>query len=244
MSLLMVGFPVSSNADDAAAPLEANYCRPIDGIVKTLAKFDSLEASKRDTVAAELTLILALDENELLPERIELRDGKTILPIVFGANNASIGFSDQLRKMSETASLCTIDPARAGRAQADRGFNTNMSMTVRFKDRSGKHSLTQLEDGLKDGRSHYKKLAGAMGFMVPKFDYISVRGADGANPPRVWATTEGADVGEPDYELYNGARLIALKTLEAMGADGVRIEDPDYRMSPSPDAKTIAKFTG
>jgi hypothetical protein len=37
---------------------------------------------------------------------------------------------------------------------------------------------------------------------------------------------------------------VAFDILEDMGADGVRIEDGYYRMSPSPDAETVEKFAG
>lgn len=243
-ALMALSLATPAYAQDAAELLEADYCRPAGGVSETLAKFDSLKASKRDTVGPDLTLRLALDEDEPMPERVELRDGETVLPITFDADNASIGFTDQIRQVSDAASLCIVDPDRAGRTRTDRGFGVNMNMGVRFKDTPGTHSLTQIEDGMKDGRSHYKKMAGAMGFMVPKFDYIAVAGQDKTNPPHVWATANGLDLGQPEFELYDGARMIGLKTLEAMGADGVRIEPVDYRMSPSPDAKTVAKFAG
>lgn len=243
-ALIALSIPATAYADDEGEVLVADYCRPAGGVSETLAKFDSLKASKRDTVGPDLTLRLTLDADEAMPERIELRDGETVLPIIFDADKASVGFTDQIRQVSEAASLCIVDPNRAGRARADRGFGVNMNMGVRFKETPGTHSLTQIEDGMKDGRSHYKKMAGAMGFLVPKFDYIAVAGDDDAVPPQVWATANGVDLGEPDYELYDGARMIALKTLEAMGADGVRIEPAQYRMSPSPDAKTVAKFAG
>lgn len=243
-SLLALILAAPSYADDAAVPLDADYCRPAGGVSETLAKFDSLKAGKRDTVGPDLTLRLTLDEGETMPERIELRDGDTVLPIIFDATNASIGFTDQIRQLSDAANLCIVDPDRAGRMRTDRGFVLNMNMGVRFKETPGTHSLDQIEDGLKDGRSHYKKMVGAMGFMVPKFDYIAVAGPDQANPPQVWATAKGMDLGQPDFELYDGSRMIALTTLETMGADGVRIEATDYRMSPSPDAETVAKFAG
>lgn len=81
-----------------------------------------------------------------------------------------------------------------------------------------------------------------MGFMVPKFDHLAVAGNDPQDPPRLWATRDGQDIAEPDGVLMNGGRLIAVKDLEKMGADGIRVEG-NYRLSPSPDAKTVEKFT-
>lgn len=240
--LLMVTTP--AHAEDIPQPLGEEYCMPAGGINETLAKFDSLKAEKRDTVGADLALTVELQDDEIMPERIELRDADTVIPLRFDDTNRSIGFIDQLRQVTNAASLCVIDPARAKRMRADSGFLVDISMGVRFKDTPGTHALSQIKDGLKDGRSHYKKMAGAMGFMVPKFDYIAVAGDDKATPPRVWATAEGIDLGEPEFELYDDTRMIAYKVLETMGADGVRIEDGYYQMSPSPDAKTIAKFSG
>ncbi|GHA90035.1 hypothetical protein GCM10009069_11500 [Algimonas arctica] len=240
-TLLLV---TAAQAEDAPKPLSDEYCMPAGGIHDTIAKFDSIKPEKRDTVGPDLSLTFKLQENEIMPERVELRDADTVSPVQFNDKNRSIGFIDQLRAVSDAASLCIIDPARADRTREDRGFIVDINMGVRFKDTPGTHSLSQIEDGMKDGRSHYKKMVGAMGFMVPKFDYIAVAGEDDSAPPRVWATAEGVDLGEPDFELYDGARMVSIKALEKMGADGVRVEEGYYRMSPSPDAKTVAKFSG
>lgn len=243
-STLLLMASVPAFAEDAPQPMGEEYCLPAGGIGDTVAKFDSLKPGKRDTVGPDLTLAFALDEGETMPEQVELRDDDLVLPLVFDDKNKSVGFIDQLRQVSTEASLCIIDPARADRTRADRGFSVDINMGVRFKDTPGAHSMAQLEDGMKDGRSHYKKMVGAMGFMVPKFDYIAVAGDDKTTPPRVWATMDGVDLGEPSFETYDGARMIAMDALEEMGADGVRIEDGYYRMSPSPDAETVAKFAG
>lgn len=243
--LLAVAAPAyAEETEDAPQPLGEEYCLPAGGINETLAKFDSLKAAKRDTVGPDLALSVKLQDDEIMPERVELRDVDTVIPLRFDDKNRSIGFVDQLRDVSNTASLCIIDPARAERTRADRGFLVDINMGVRFKETPGAHSIDQIEDGLKDGRSHYKKMVGAMGFMVPKFDYIAVAGEDEATPPRVWATSGGVDLGEPEFEIYDGARMVGIKALQDMDADGVRIEDGYYRMSPSPDAKTVAKFAG
>lgn len=244
LTALLLVTTAPARADDVPKPLGEEYCLPTGGINDTLAKFDSLKPEKRDTVGPDLSLAFELEEGENMPDRVELRDKDIVIPVQFNDENRSIGFVDQLRAVSNEASLCIIDPARADRTREDRGFLVDISMGVRFKETPGTHPLSQIEDGMKDGRSHYKKMAGAMGFMVPKFDYLAVAGEDDATPPRLWATANGVDLGEPEYELYDGARMVSVKALEKMGADGVRIEDGYYRMSPSPDAETVAKFSG
>ncbi|GLQ20955.1 hypothetical protein ACFFUB_07635 [Algimonas porphyrae] len=229
---------------DAPKAMGPEYCFPAAGIQETLAKFDSLKDKKRDTVGPEIAISLEMEEGENPPERIEIRDEAGVMPVTFDDYHRTHNLTDQLRDASLAAELCVVDPDRAGRLPTERGYAFNVGMGVRFKRTNGTHMMAEIEDGLKDGRSHYKKMVGAMGFMVPKFDHVAISGRDDANPPRVWATADGADLGEPAFELYDGARMIHIDTLEDMGADGLRIEGDYYRMSPSPDAKTVARFAG
>lgn len=244
LSALIVAIAPTAMAEEAPQPIGDEFCFSIDGIGKTLSKFDSLKPEKRDVVGAEIAMQFELEDGEVMPERVELREGEKAQLVMFDDQDRSVGLSEQLRAMSEPDSVCVIDPPRAERLGKDIGYSVDFGVGVRFKMTPGTHSLTEIEKGLKDGRSHYKKMVGAMGFMVPKFTHITVSGDDDANPPRVFATAKGQDIGEPNFELYDGTRMIAVKVLEDMGADGVRVEGDKYRMSPSPDAKTIEKFTG
>lgn len=248
LTVLLSAVSVQANDEDADAstpkPLGEEACFPADGILETLAKFDSLKAKRRDTVGPEIAIQLDFDDGELPPQQVEIRDEDLVVPITFDDDYRSVGLTDHLRAVDEGAELCVVDPDRAGRMPSDRGYRFDIGMGVRFKDASGTHSLETIEDGLKDGRSHYKKMVGAMGFMVPKFDHIAVAGRDETSPPQIWATANGADLGEPTSELYDGARMVHINTLKEMGADGIRIDAGYYRISPSPDAKTVAKFSG
>ncbi|GLQ24294.1 hypothetical protein GCM10007853_21680 [Algimonas ampicilliniresistens] len=242
LSVLILTAAPTAMAEDAPQPIGDEFCFSIDGIGETLGKFDSLKPEKRDVVGAEIAMQFELEDGELMPERVELREGDQARMVMFDDQGRSVGLSDQLRSMAAPDSVCVMDPPRAERFGKDIGYSVDFGVGVRFKETPGTHSLTEIEEGLKDGRSHYKKMVGAMGFMVPKFTHIAVSGEDETTPPKVFATANGQDIGEPDFELYDGARMIAVDTLEDMGADGVRIEGDTYRMSPSPDAKTVAKF--
>lgn len=241
-SLLALAAP-SAKADDAPKPLGPEFCIPTADMTKMLGKFAGLKASKRDTVGPDFRMSIETDEGEAMPERVELRDGEAVMPIAFDDMGRSVGLQQRVLDASEDASLCIVDPARAERTFEAVGYTVDFGMAVRFKETPGTHSMEEIEDGLKDGRSHYKKMVGAMGFMVPKFDHIAVAGDDEDTPPTVMAMRDGQDIGAPDFERHDGARLIAMETLEDMGADGIRVIG-DYRMSPSPDAETVAKFSG
>jgi hypothetical protein len=231
-------------ADDGSPDdpvMDEEFCFPITGVKGALDKFDGLKPHRVDTVGVNLTLSLDLAEGEALPERIELRDGDTIVPIPLDPQTHGASLTHIARSASNEASLCAVDPARAGRLMSERGYGVSMGMGVRFHETPGHHSLDQIEDGLKDGRAHYRKMVGAMGFMVPKFDHIAVAGQDPENPPRVWATKDGQDLAEPAFIIFNNARMIAMDTLNELEADSIRIEG-DYRLSPSPDQKAVERF--
>ncbi len=235
---------LAQSSEEGPKTIPAESCFPIEGIRKTLVKMESLKESRRDTVQATMGLSFELEPGEAMPERLEFRDAGRVLPVVLNADNESVGLKEQMLEVSEAAELCNVDPAREGRLRGDRGYTQSFSLAVRFIDTPGTHTLEELEDGTKDGRAHYKKMAGAMGFMVPKFDHVAVAGNDDDAPPRLFATRNGQDVGELTGQLMNNGRLVPLDAIEEMDADGLRVDAPDgyYRLSPSPDAKTVEKF--
>lgn len=244
MSLSAIAAPALAQEDPAPAALTpgGESCFPAKDITKQINKMENLKASKRDTVRVFFEATLDVPEGQPYPERLEVRDADQITPIKLDlVSGRTLNMQDTLRTASEDAQMCIIDPYREQRGEEKMSFG--VSMRVGFIETPGSHSLAQIEDGLKDGRSHYKKMAGPMGFMVPKFGHIALASDDEDNPPRAFVTRAGADIGEPEFEIYDGARLIDVDQIEAMGGDGLRVDGP-YRMSPSPDAKTIAKFSG
>lgn len=220
---------------------EGTFCFPTKEITKQITKMEDLKDSKRDTVRVFFEANIKIPEGVDYPERFELRDGDHVTEIILDRETGrTTNLQDTLRGASSDAEMCIIDPDRAEDEKDKMSFS--LGMRVAFIETPGTHTLAELQDGLKDGRSHYKKMAGAMGFMVPKFGYVAVA-SDADTPPQVFVTRNGTDLGEPEFEISSNARLYAVEQIEEMGGDGLRIAGP-YRMSPSPDAKTIARFSG
>lgn len=247
LSILCISLSVTTaQSQDAPPTMGPETCLPVESLKESLSQFDGLKPDRLDTVRAGLTLSMPPKETEAdmpltQPDRVEVREGDTILPLTLDPDRHQIVLTDIVPTLSETAQLCIVDTDLDGLPATERPYSVDFGLGVRFLETPGTHTMDELEDGLKDGRSHYKKMAGAMGFMVPKFGHMAVAGDDPENPPRLWGTREGQDLTEPDFVLINGGRLVSFKDLEKMGADGIRIEG-DYRLSPSPDAKTVEKF--
>jgi hypothetical protein len=238
----------AEEAEPTETPIfEGEFCFPTADLKKELSKFEKLDTDKRDTVGAVFTVAFTLEDDVAPPESVELRDGEAVKPFPFsryGDQVMTANLTGDIVAASDTAELCAVDQEKAGRAFDDMGYEFDMGLNVRFLDTPGTHDLTQLKDGMKDGRSHWKKMVGAMGFMVPKFDHIAVAGIDAENPPIVTALKDGVPVGTPEGEVFDGARMIDIDALEDLGADAVRIDADYYRLTPSPDAKTVKRFMG
>ncbi|MGB3456124.1 MAG: hypothetical protein WBA35_07165 [Litorimonas sp.] len=225
-------------------PMEEEFCIGAAGFVEWFDTFAGLKPSRLDTVGAEMVMRFDFDPDEAPPERVELREGNTVRVLPFEEDGVRILLTEIVPGLPEAAQICVVDPDRAGRMHATRGYRFGFGSGVRYRSRSGTHDLAELEDGLKDGRAHYRKMAGAMGFMVPKFDHVAVAGNDPDAPPLLFATRGGQDLGALEGELLSGGRIVPMEALEALGADGVRVEDRPYRLSPSPSPKMVRRFMG
>ena len=258
-ALTVLALATPALAQDADAPeaprlMEAEYCFGVAGFIKQLRKFDELDADRRDTVGPVLQMRFLLHEGEAGTMRAELRQDDTVVPIALSQSGDSVesgNLVDILRERGsevegggEGLQMCVVDPAREGRAWNEPGYDLRSGFGIRFIETPGTHTMESLKKGGKDGRKHWKKMAGAMALLVPKFDHIAVATDDPDNPPVVTALKNGVSVGTPEGELYDGARMIDLDDLEDLGADSIRVEATDYRLTPSPDAKTVRRFSG
>ena len=244
-------FAVPAVADDLSeATLQDRYCYGVKSYKKQLRKMDKLDADRRDTVGPVMQISFDFEPGEATPDSVQFRPDSDASPTsVFtiertGDVGRTPNLADALRAASETDRLCVIDPSRKGRRWGALGYKVQTGVGVQFLATPGTHSMAELEDGTRDGRKHWKTMAGAMGFMVPTFDHVAVASDERDSPPVVTALKDGAAIGAVEGEIYDGARMVPLEALEEMGADAIRVEAEHYRLTPSPDAKTVARFAG
>ena len=238
---------LADDGDDAPRLMPAEWCMGAPRFRDTLAKFDGLKAHKRDRVGPVLDFVIVLEPGEAPPQGFEFRDGDTVRALDSlrsGDTVRSENIVPFVESASPDAKACVVDPAREGRAVESRGYSNTVGFGVRFLDASGEHALDDLEDGLKDGRSHWKRMVGMMGFAMPKFDWVAVASDASDTPPRLFALKDGNVLGELEGEFLDNARMVSMDALEAMGADALRVEGSDYRLTPSPSPKTVRRFMG
>ena len=247
--LLLLAAPAAADDGAAGSPrlMPAEWCMGAPRFQEALAKFDRLDADTRDRVGPVLDFVLTLEPGEAPPQVFEFRDAeRTVRLRQFRSGDVvrSENIVPFARAAGPDAKACVVDPAREGRPVESRGYSNTVGFGVRFLDTPGTHTLAELEDGLKDGRAHWKKMVGMMGFAMPKFDWIAVADDATNEAPRVLALKDGAVLAEMEGEFLDGARMVAMDELEALGADAVLVEAEDYRLTPSPSPKTVRRFMG
>ncbi len=240
--LLAMAIPAFADDEDAPKLRGEEQCFPFGGAVKQMNKFTKLKPEKRDTVgispAAKLTLN---EEGASYPERLFIRDNgvETDLNVDAEGNVTNFGL---IFEGSEDVFLCSYDPARAGTPLEDDSISFSMDMDIRYLENTGYHDLATLKDGLKDGKSHYKKMAGAMSFMVPKMSHVMIAYDAEDTPAMFKAIKDGAEIDIPTPDTFCDEPMISVETLEEMGADGLKIIGGPYKLMPTPNAKMLAKF--
>jgi len=192
---------------DAPKLRELINCFPAKNITEMVAKFQSLDADKRDTV------------DMLFEASFKVKDG------------------------GETAELCSEDPTREGTPHGE-GLNFGISSDVHFLTNNGYHDLATLKDGLKDGKSHYKKMVpAAMRMLVPSLKYVMIEYEAEDTPPQFTAMKGQEPVTGLEHETFCELAMIKVKDLEKLGADGLKVMGGSYNLTPVPGVKTLKRFT-
>jgi len=115
---------------------------------------------------------------------------------------------------------------------------------VHFLTNSGYHDLATLEDGLKDGKSHYKKMVpAAMRMLVPSLKYVMIEYDVEDTPPQFTAVKGQEPIEGLEHETFCELAMIKVIDLEKLGADGLKIMGGAYNLTPVPGVKTLKRFT-
>jgi hypothetical protein len=230
----------TEGADEEMRPAE--MCFPAKDMIKYQQKFAKLDAKKKDTVsvkpAAQFEIMTV---GASFPQRFFVRDGdvETDMPILPDGSVPSFG---TLFAASKDAEICIFDPARAGTPKDEKSIKFDVNMDVSFNQAGGTHSLAELEDGLKDGKSHYKKMFGAMSFMMPNLTHVILSYEAEDTPVQITATQGGAPITGLTSEAFAGAHVIEVAAIEALGGDGLQIVGGTYQLEPGLSVEKMKKF--
>jgi len=241
---LLISMPaLAEDKEDTAPKLrELVNCFPAKDIMKFVSKFQNIDAEKRDTVDMIFSAKFKANDGGVLPERIFIRDNGVEQNFKLAPDGEVPDFKN-IGTASEAAELCSEDPSREGTPQGE-GLNFSISSDVHFLTNTGYHDMASLEDGLKDGKSHYKKMVpGPMRMLVPSLKYVMIEYETEDTPPQYSAMKGDTPVEGLDHVTFCELPIIKVKDLEDLGADGLKVMGGAYKLSPVPGVKTLAKFS-
>jgi len=235
---------ITALADDSEGLREETQCQGFWDAVEALDKFADIDADRRDVVDILPRPRFADAGDVPQPDRVFFKLGEEERDLVVTSDGEVEGVFETARAMGEDAEMCVTDTHFAGTPKSEPGRNFYVGMIPEFKAAPGRHTLAELEEGGKDGKKFFKKLApGPLSMFVPSLDHIMVSHPfdDVDALPRVYALRGTEELGQVTLEPLDTTQLLSLETLEEMGADAIRVEGA-YRLFPMPDAKTIRRF--
>lgn len=229
-------------ADEAATDNER--CFPAKSIAKMKDNLAKIPKKNLGYIEQNVSAKFTVKDEYGLPEQFVYRvDGvDTVLPIAEDGRVAGILSPETL---SKNGKYCIIDPVRAAAKRADPDIETAVSFSMEVEavfPRQTLYTLTDLRRGLTDGRPVYKKMFGAMGFMVPKLTHVSIGYEDKMSSPDIEAVKDGKAIGGLDLKPFGKAWLVEITQLEAIGANGLRINDNFKIMEPGVSIEMMKKF--
>ena len=235
---------LASEAEDMAAGIK---CMPAKKIIKMTRKFDKLKPEKRDTVGAVPEMKLSTTGDGTLPDRVYFRTETAEQAFNMDADGSVTDF-DRIGTMDKNGELCIQGKHFAdkdGKGYKKIGINLSMDFDVLFKNTSGTHTIAELLDGAKDGKSHYKKMfPGPMALLVPKMTHVGVEylakdAALAGLSPQIFATKGGDKLTGLLVESFGGMFVIGLEDLQNLGADGLKVEGEKYQLLPIPSIEKM-----
>lgn len=245
MIAIFLSAPALAEDKEVAAPelRELVNCFPAKGITDFVSKFQKIDADKRDTVDMLFEAKFDIKDGGPLPRRIFIRDQGSETDFTLNQDGGVPDFVN-IGMAPKTAELCSEDPSRVGTPKGGDDVSFGISSDVHFLANSGYHEVSTLQDGLKDGKTHYKKMVpGPMRMLVPTLKYVMIEYDVEETTPQYSAMKGQVPIEGLEHTSFCEMAMIKVKDLEDLGADGLQIQGGAYKLTPVPGPKTLAKFT-
>lgn len=218
-------------------------CKPTKNVRKIESRFDDLKASKRDTVDAVVIPQIIIRDEGGLPDRIYLKHNDEEIDIAVNSYGKAPDLFTRIIASHEDTQVCVQDKARAGTSVDVPGAGLTLPISIRFKNNDGVYDMAEIDDGLKDGKSFYKKMApGPMALLVPSLTHLVITYVDQSTPPQFVGYKGEELVGDVTIEPFDGSHVIKVKDLKDLGATHLKVLGGPHAMSPATSIKIMRKF--
>ena len=239
---LMSSAAYAQDKDDAPELRERVTCFPSKNFSKFVSKFQNLDADKRDVVDMVFDAKFDVNDGGVLPERIFIRDNGAEQNFTLTPDGTVPDFI-KIADASETAELCSEDPSRVGTPRGGDDMKFSLESDVQYLKNTGYHDLATLKDGLKDGKSHFKKMVPApMRLIVPKMSHVMINYEADDAVAAFSAMKGNTSIEGLTSDQHCEQTIIKVKDLEDLGAEGLQVSGGPYILMPVPNKKMLKKF--
>lgn len=232
----------STATENLANPVVEEKCFPIKSINKLIRKTQTIKASKQDTLELIMQAQFTGKTDAGVFPKFYSKSGPNpdtvIKPFRISPDGKVLNFHNHLMTLNENAELCGEVTTPQGEKPRV-GFN--LGSDIIFKNRTGPYTLAELQDGVADGKSWYKRMfPGPLSVMVPKMTHLMVQyGAPNMTAEGISFSKSGVSIEPPVIESFGGTFVIALDAIEALGADSMSVEGGAFILSPVPSVEKM-----
>jgi len=247
-SLIIAGCVVliagSASADEPKLR-ELIECAPGKSFAKMANALGALKDSQLDTISTKPSMTLSVRDDDPMPKRVFHRASKGTETDLIMSEKGEITDFIMYFENDKNSEFCVEDPARQGQPQTGDSYSVNMRFNMNFHNTSGTYAMTELKDGLKDGKTALKKIiGGAKAVLVPGMSHIFVEFDDPKSLAQFLACKSEGQCEAVGTEKLGDAYLIAFDDLEDMDAKELRIKGGAHTVSPSLSPKKMAQIMG
>lgn len=234
---------LADDVEDIVELREETRCFAAKGIRDFMKRFDGLDDTKTDTLKAVFAANIDIRDEGSFPDRVYIKSGDDETNMPLDGEGVIQDFTQTVKTSPAEAELCIQDKARAGTPVNEPGAVLSLPLSVRMKNQSGRYDMAELQDGLKDGKSFYKKMVGGpAALLVPKMTHLVIA-YDEDDVPLNLAVFKGDEpIDAPKVEPFNGAHVIRFKDLKKLDVTRIEISGGSHRISPAPSIETMKKF--
>jgi len=219
------------------------FCFPAKDVSKIVNNLSQVDEDRRDVVNVNINPKFLIKDGGVWPERFYLRTAETEIDIeVEKPSGLTPSFIENAFAYPES-DICVADKTRAERPADDEGLYFEMGLSPYFHNSTGRHEISELKEGTKDGKSFYRKMIpAAVRMFMPDTDYLAVKYDDlRTTGAKVFAHVDGQDIPLMP-ELFKEMHVVSFKDLEQMGATALIVKGGTYNLQPTVSVKTMKRF--
>ena len=231
MLMSIIAILITGGRASAKDNIAKNMCFPIEDATERL-KVAGLKAERRDNIDSFLEAHFVDMKKRFLPMALYLKHDGIRDSFVVSESGEVENFHTKVLAASSQALIC-------GLKREDGKIGIAISPSVQFIKKSGRHTMKDILDGLKDGKSHHKKnVGGAKAMFVPKMTHIAIVYDDVDVVPYVSSVTGGVRY-PVELETYGEMQVIEVEALEESNAETIIIGGGPYKLFPVPSIKKM-----